>query len=304
MRKSKILIIQRRPGIGDMCAFLPFIRKIIEVKKKFSFYLLTNKRSRADQLLKYDGNIKNIFFYEDIEKIFKFIKFIKQHKFKEVYIYHYSLRLYLLCLFSGVKCIFIYGLIKKKNNNIITEAKNFTLKALNIKKNLTKFKCKINTFKKITKKKNKIIIGIGGSGDTKKWSVHNYYKLIKIICKNKKYSYLLAGGVEEKKDANYIIKNLKKVRIISLCNLSISDIIEQIQDSKLYIGNDTGFMHLSGSLGIKSFGLFGDTPPNYSDYNDRICPIIPNGYNEVGHDSLAMNKISVDQVYNKIKNFL
>ena len=33
-----------------------------------------------------------------------------------------------------------------------------------------------------------------------------------------------------------------------------------IKNSDLYIGNDTGFMHISAGLGLKCIGLFFDSP--------------------------------------------
>jgi len=77
-----------------------------------------------------------------------------------------------------------------------------------------------------------------------------------------------------------------------------------INSSKLYIGNDTGFMHLSAGLNIPSIGLFGDTPLSYANYNKNIFPIIPEGFKTIGHNTNAMNKITVEQVINKVKEFI
>ena len=89
------------------------------------------------------------------------------------------------------------------------------------------------------------------------------------------FRYIIAGGKNEIKDCDYIIKNLKLKNIdaISLCDLNIKSTLPFLASSKFYVGNDTGFMHLSGCLGIKSFGLFGRTSTNYCSYNDNIFPI-------------------------------
>ena len=79
------------------------------------------------------------------------------------------------------------------------------------------------------------------------------------------------------------------------------DILSQ---STLYIGNDTGFMHLSASLGLKSYGLFGDTPPDYASYNKKIIPILPESENYITHGSMMMNKIKDDYVFKQIKSDL
>lgn len=304
MIRKKILIIQRRSGIGDMCAFLPFIRKIIEYRKGSDVYIFTSSRSKADELLENDPVIKNIVFYENYKTTKDFIRFLKFNSFNEVFIFHYSFRFFLLCFILRIKKIFIYGLLKRKRNNIIEEAKNFTLKSLKISKLDTIFKCKIYTKDLNIKKKQEIVIGIGGSGQNKKWPIENFIKLIEMINDYKKSSFLIAGGQDENKEAEEMIGILKDVEIISLCKLNIKSAIDKINSAKLYIGNDTGFMHICGSLGIKSYGLFGDTPTNYVDYNNLITPLIPENFNKISHDSMAMNKILVDYVYKKILNNL
>ena len=77
-----------------------------------------------------------------------------------------------------------------------------------------------------------------------------------------------------------------------------------INSSKLYVGNDTGFMHLSAGLNIPAIGLFGDTPLSYANYTKNILPIIPENFKTIGHNSMAMNKITVDQVFNEVKKFI
>ena len=89
-----------------------------------------------------------------------------------------------------------------------------------------------------------------------------------------------------------------------MCSLTIEEIIPIINSSKLYIGNDTGFMHLSAGLDIPAIGLFGDTPLSYANYNKNIFPIIPKNFKTVGHNSLAMDQITVDQVLEEVKKFI
>ena len=44
-----------------------------------------------------------------------------------------------------------------------------------------------------------------------------------------------------------------------------------IKNCDLYIGNDTGFMHISAGLGINCLGLFFDSPAYaYSSYTNKI----------------------------------
>ena len=89
-----------------------------------------------------------------------------------------------------------------------------------------------------------------------------------------------------------------------MCSFTIEEIIPIINSSKLYIGNDTGFMHLSAGLDIPAIGLFGDTPLSYANYSKNIFPIIPKNFKTVGHNSCAMNHITVDQVLEEVKQFI
>ena len=156
-----------------------------------------------------------------------------------------------------------------------------------------------------SKDNNQIIIGIGSSGPTKKWPTENYIELIKKI-NNKNIKFYLAGGNNdiENQIANKIINAVKENKVESLCSLSIEEIMPIINSSKLYIGNDTGFMHLSAGLNVPTIGLFGDTPLSYANYTKNILPIIPENFKTVGHNSMAMNQITVAQVLNEVKKFI
>ena len=149
-----------------------------------------------------------------------------------------------------------------------------------------------------------IILGVGGSGPTKKWSTDYFAKLIEEITKIKKYTFLIAGGIDEQPVAAQLKKKFSDIKIISLCEKSIKESINLIDGSKIYIGNDTGFMHLCAGLGISSYGLFGDTPTNYSDYSNKITPITPRDIKHVGHGTMGMNKIYPEDTLEKIKEII
>ena len=54
----RILFIQPRVGIGDFILFLPFIKAIAEQEQNSEIYILTKKRTAADQILINDKKIK------------------------------------------------------------------------------------------------------------------------------------------------------------------------------------------------------------------------------------------------------
>jgi heptosyltransferase-2 len=308
---NKGLIIQTRPGVGDLCMFLPYIQQIKEHNKDFAFTLVTKKRTAAKQILKYDQLINQIVYLEDetiattkskINNFFKLLNFIKKNNFSKIYIMHFSIFWFLLAKISGIKNIYKYGILKK-NVDIYLNALEQNKRWLQ-DPNLSS-QTKIVYPQNNSKNNNQIIIGIGSSGPTKKWPTENYIELIKKI-NDKNIKFYLAGGNNEIENqiANKIINEIKENRIESLCSLSIEEIMPIINSSKLYIGNDTGFMHLSAGLNIPAIGLFGDTPLSYAKYNKNILPIIPENFKTVGHGSMAMNQITISQVLNEVKKFI
>ena len=308
---DKGLIIQTRPGVGDLCIFLPYIQQIKDHNKNFQFTLITKKRTAAKQILKYEPSVNQIVYLEDeilkitkskINNFFRILNFIKRNNFSKIYIMHFSLFWFLVAKISGIKNIYKYGILKK-NVDIYLNALEQNKRWLQ-NTNLSS-QTKIAYLQNNNKSNNQIIIGIGSSGPTKKWPTENYIELIKRIS-NKNITFYLAGGNNEieNKIANKIINEIKENRVESLCSLSIEEIMPIINSSKLYIGNDTGFMHLSAGLSIPAIGLFGDTPLSYANYTKKILPIIPENFKTVGHNSMAMNKITVDQVFNEVKKFI
>ena len=298
---NKGLIIQTRPGIGDLCMFLPYIQQIKEHNKDFEFTLITKKRTAAKQILRYEQSINQIFYLEDeileitkskINNFFKLINFLKKNDFLIIYIMHFSMFWFLIAKISRIKTIYKYGIFKK-NVDIYLNALEQNKKWLH-NPNLSS-QTRI-VYPNNNKSNNQIIIGIGSSGPTKKWPTEKYIELIKKI-NNKNIKFYLAGGNNdiENKIANTIIDQVKDNKIESLCTLSIEEMMPIINSSKLYIGNDTGFMHLSAGLNVPAIGLFGDTPLSYANYTKNILPIIPENFKTVGHNSMAMNKITVDQ---------
>jgi heptosyltransferase-2 len=296
----KIGIIQTRPGIGDFCIFLPLVHQISKFYNS-KVTLITKKRSFARELTLDDPHIEKVIYIKEKNNNFDLYKHLRKEKFEYVFIFHFSFRYYLISLVSGIKNIFYYGFFKQ-NVQITNYAKLKLSKWLN-NKFINNYECKL-FYKKQNNidNSNNIILGIGGSGNNKKWDIVNFIDIIKKIDLNNN-QIILAGGKFEMEDANFLISFFKS-NIISLCNLNLPDTLQYIQGSKLYLGNDTGFMHLSGALGVRSFGLFGDTPADYTDYNNLIIPIMPKSKKKITHGDNMMNEIYPEHVFEVIKDFL
>ena len=151
------------------------------------------------------------------------------------------------------------------------------------------------------------MLGIGSSGPTTKWGYKNYSSLInKLNSIGKIYFYLLCGP-NENEDAQKIIQEVGNENCESLSNKNISEVTNYIARSNIYIGNDSFGHHISCQMGKPSFIILLDTPKAYSDYSVNQNRIIPAGIDldKITHDSrLDPNTISVDMVFNKVKDFI
>ena len=217
---NKGLIIQTRPGVGDLCIFLPYIQQIKEHNKDFQFTLITKKRTAAKQILKYEQSVNQIVYLEDeileltkskLNNFFKIVNFIKKNNFSKIYIMHFSIFWFLVAKISGIKNIYKYGILKKNVDiyiNALEQNKRW------LKDNNLSSQTKIAYHQNNSKNNNQIIIGIGSSGPTKKWPTENYIELIKRI-NNKNITFYLAGGNNEIENqiANKIINELKENRV-------------------------------------------------------------------------------------------
>ena len=82
----------------------------------------------------------------------------------------------------------------------------------------------------------------------------------------------------------------------SFRDLKISEAMPIIKNCDLYIGNDTGWLHISSALDIKCLALFMDSPVQaYGKYSENIDIVVPEGETEetTTHDTLGSDKISL-----------
>ena len=89
---------------------------------------------------------------------------------------------------------------------------------------------------------------------------------------------------------------------ISFSRMTIAETIPIISACQYYIGNDTGWGHISSGLGLKSLFLFMDSPPSaYAAYSKNITVVLPDGetMESCGHNTRGKNRIPVNEVLDK-----
>jgi len=319
----KILVIQNKMGIGDMVIYLPFIEAI---SKKFNtpVSILVKESSKADQFLK-DSNIINKIIildrnnklkngrHEGLAGSYNLARDLKQHDFDKVFIFNSSFRFNLIVRIAGIKSIHQYSLLQKKDQHVIEAAKELLRTSLGLDVESdpkilissqavqeAKSKYKINNDEK------NILLGIGGSGTTKRIPAVIFIKLIHLITQKYKCKFFLATGKnnQEQEILKEILDTEFKNECYELDNLSLAEILPIIKNCDISICNDSSFSHLSSGLGIKTIVLMADTPLLYGSYSPRMYPIIPDGEDTVTHDTLGKERISPYKVFEKLKSIL
>ena len=319
----KILVIQNKMGIGDMVIYLPFIQAI---SKKFNtpVSVLVKESSKADQFLK-DSNIINKIIILDRnnklktgrhEKLAGFVNLVrdlKKHNFDKVFIFNSSFRFNLIARFAGIKDIHQYPLLQKKDQHVIEAAKKLLKKNLGLivnnnpeiligNQSIQEAKSKY----KIDNSKKNILLGIGGSGPTKRIPAIVFIKVMHLITKKYKCKFFLATGKNYKEQE--ILKEILSTEFKNECypldSLNLNEILPIIKNCDVSICNDSSFSHLSSGLGIKTIVLMSDTPLLYGSYSSKMYPIIPDGENIVEHNTLGKDRINPKKIFDQLNHIL
>ena len=317
----KILAIQNRMGIGDMVIFLPYIEAVAK-KYNSQVTLLVKENSKAEHLIKDNKYINEIIilkrdqtkksFHDGLNGFFRLVSDIKKYQFDKVLIFNSSLRYKLVCKFAGINDIYQYPLFKKKNQHIIEAANkllknNFNLEiksdpVIDVKdENVQKIKLKFNFSDEV---KN-ILLGIGGSGPTKRIPPKVFIEFMNLCLKNFKCRFFLATGNknEEIEIMNEILSYHKNL-CTPLNELSISETLPVIKNCNIAICNDSSFSHLSAGLGKQTIVLMSDTPLIYGSYSSKMHPLIPDGVEKVTHGTEGKERINPFKIFEKFQNLI
>ena len=319
----KILIIQNKMGIGDMVIYLPFIEAI---SKKFNtpVSILVKESSKAEQFLKDSNIINKIIILDQNNKLkngrhkglagfYNLVKDLKQYSFDKIFIFNSSFRFNLIARIAGIKEIYQYPLLQKKHQHVIEAAKELLRK--NLKLNVesdpkilidNQSVQEVRSEYKINNEKKNILLGIGGSGPTKRIPAIIFLKLMRLISQKYKCKFFLATGKsnQEQEILKEILDTEFKNQCCALDGLSLTEILPIIKNCDISICNDSSFSHLSSGLGIKTIVLMADTPLLYGSYSPRMYPIIPDGEITVTHNTFGKDRINPNKIFDQLDRIL
>jgi len=151
----------------------------------------------------------------------------------------------------------------------------------------------------------------------KNWPLNNYAKLINKLIDSKAdiKSVIILGSYNEREECEDLKKKIKIKEVVNYAGkANISEIYAILRNCKMFIGNDSGLMHLAAVSGIKTLGLFGPSKvENYSPWGDQAYFIrTTKTYDDLvltktysRHDnSNLMKSLSVEKVYKKVMKII
>ena len=281
-----------------------------------SLYIATGKT--AASLFKNFNNIKKIFILE--KKFFK-IHWLElwSRTFFNKWDIVIDLRGSIISYFLFNKKKYVYKSINKNIHRldelaILMERKHLPLPLIPVlKKDMKKIS------KDFLKLKNSIAIGASANWPAKIWPSKNFVKLIHMFLKEKQFgkkkSIVFFGSSKDLKNIKKITKHFKKFKVKNLCGkLNLIEVAAHLKKCKIFIGNDSGLMHIASASGIPTLGLFGPSlesryaPKGNNSYYIRTKKTFNQLTGAKNFDwntkKNLMSSLSVNAVFNKIKKIL
>ena len=176
-------------------------------------------------------------------------------------------------------------------------------------------------FKKDNFQEKKIIFGAMASFAPKRWPVAKFSSLLNEMLNDSalsQYRFVILGGKEDSYLSplqEFELKYPERVEYLQ-GKTSLTETIEQIKNSSLCIGNDTGVGHIAEAYGISSIVIFGPTTPSFGFgthgnnsknifTNEKCSPCSTLGKSQCKFQTqYCMDKIEVDSIKREVLNIL
>lgn len=329
-KKIKKVLFIRLGNIGDAILTIPTLREFQRNFPKTKLYVLTSSRTGRiydnvgyiDNLIDFNiiennGVFKDI--YENISIIKKLISKLKKKKFDLIIdMETYSRVTPLITYFSKPRFSISFDSPRQHRGFIYDKKIEYPwdrhevecfldlIRILNIKiknKNLEykfqrdKLVDKLLSENGISKKDKFVIVHSGCNKDwiIKEWPRERFAEVMKSIIKRYNAKIILTGGQNDFETNEEIIKlaKLPEEAVFNFAGkLNIHQLAYLISKAKLYVGNDTGPMHLSASVQTPTIGIFGpSTPLKWGPYGKKHLGVHSN-INQ--YPTLILGKLSKD----------
>jgi len=149
------------------------------------------------------------------------------------------------------------------------------------------------------------------------WPLEKYISLIKRLIQELQLKVTIIGNTGDIEIGKRILTEVESPNIVSVMGkTTLAQMAAIIKLSTLFLGNDSGPLHIALALKIPSVAIFGSTSPEQVIGPHERCIVIKKNlacspcyvhqydYTPACKDFQCLNKISVDEVFNAVKKVL
>lgn len=158
-----------------------------------------------------------------------------------------------------------------------------------------------------------VAVAPGSNMQTKRWPVDSYFQVLDALINRHGIIPIVFGGPEDSSVAEKLIARWKR-GLNAAGKLSVREGIALLKLCSLFVGNDTGTMHMAVAASIPCIAIFSsiDMPGRWEPYGDRhyvfrvdvACAGCLLRECDKGPEQQCINKIAPDQVYEKCDEVL
>jgi ADP-heptose:LPS heptosyltransferase len=292
-------------GIGDLLLLTPALSLLRKGYPKAEISILISNKAKdvvlgnpnIDELIVFKHENKNIF------RIFKLLRYLsRKHYDLSICSYPTGLRSALAGYISGAKIRIgqdVWPLRKFPflftNKIKVSEVKHAVemnldlLKPLKLNPDISNRKLffplegKHKEFVKELRKINHIAdrdftvcIHPTACAESRRWPIDRFIELANNLVEMFNATIILLVAANEKNIANEIEKGVKKP-LLAMVGAPLKTVAAMIESASLFIGNNSGLMHIATSVETPTIGLFGDTDPRiHSPYGRKYIIVRSN----------------------------
>ncbi len=152
-----------------------------------------------------------------------------------------------------------------------------------------------------------IIVNPGGGWMAKRWAPENYAELIRRLERERTGRILLTGSPEEEDLIREVLDRAAPSASGHFPS-TLTQLIALARRAKLFIGGDTGPLHLAAAVGTPIVAIYGPTHPDrngpFSPADITLTNFGPINHTRRGHDPAYLPGISVEAVLEAVEQRL
>ncbi len=323
---SNVAVVQPLPGIGDMIWHLPHI-KAIAAHLHEPVTVVAKPRSLADQILADEGCVRDVMWvdvnpsgrrgrHDGAVGFLRLVAALRARRFSSVILLHHSHTLAAATMAAGIADRRGYGwgaqrwflsrgpylpaAVARLHQH--TRATRFLAAAgiplASAEPVMTVSSAAVAAVeRRLAGARAFVAIGIGSSEQSRQWGAPRLAALTDALLRAGWPSVVLVGGPDDAALAAEIQRRIGPdgSRAIAALGWHLRDTAALLSLSSFYVGNNTGVMNMAAAVGIRTYALFGTTPP--FDHASQILTILsPPG----GPDD-GMVRVTLDAVLDAIE---